>query len=221
MQRRIEIINPCVQDWQSMKSLGGNKFCDKCQKEVIDFTGYSKNEIFKKIRGKGEVCGKLNLSQLEYKVESKILGNQYFSKFAFFLGLSSIIGLTEPITANPIKPKIEQTDKTQWKSIMSNKKVQDSITIKGKILDSNGLVLPGTNVILKNSKIGTRSNLEGEFTLKIPMEKIGEKNFLVFSFVGFKTKEVRFYKNNKFFNIQMTEDHTPLGGIAIVQERIR
>ncbi|TRO66802.1 carboxypeptidase-like regulatory domain-containing protein [Christiangramia sabulilitoris] len=219
MQRRIELINPCNQDWQTMKSLDGNKFCDKCQKEVIDFTGYSKNEILKKIKGKGEVCGKLNPSHLENKTGSKQLGNQYFSKFAFFIGLSSIIGLTEPVTANSTKPKIEQTDKTKWKSVIPKNKVQDSITIKGKVTDSEGQPIPGTNVIFKNSKIGTQSNLEGEFNLKIPTEKLGEKNFLIFSFIGFKMKEVRLYKNNKYFNIQMTEDLTPLGGMIIVQER--
>ena len=219
MRQRIKIINPCNQDWQSMKTIGGNKFCNKCQKEVIDFTGYSKSEIIKKINGHKEVCGKLNPAQLEDKIVSKYPSNQYFSKFAFFLGLSSIIGLTEPTAARSIKPTIEQTDETQWKSVMPQKIAKDSITIKGKITDSDGLPIPGTNIILKNSKIGTQSNLEGEFNLKIPSEKIGDKNFLVFSFVGFKTKEVRLYKNNKYFNIQMTEDNTPLGGIAIVQDR--
>ena len=132
MQRRIEIINPCGQAWQSMKSIGGNKFCDKCQKEVIDLTGYNKNEIFKIIEGNGEVCGKVDPSQLENKIESKQLGNQYFSKFAFFIGLSSIIGLTEPVTAN--STKFEQIDKKQWKSLIPIK-IQDSITIKGKVTD--------------------------------------------------------------------------------------
>ncbi|WP_405199100.1 carboxypeptidase-like regulatory domain-containing protein [Christiangramia sp. LLG6405-1] len=219
MQRRIEVINPCDQAWQSMRRLDGNKFCDKCKKEVIDFTGYSKNEIFEKIEKNGEVCGKLHPSHLENKIESNQLGNQYFSKFAFVIGLSSIIGLNQPVTANSTKPTFEQTDRTEWKSILPIKKVQDSITIKGKVTDADGQAIAGTNVIFKDSRIGTQTNLEGEFNLKIPAEKLGEKNFLIFSFVGFEMKEIRFFRNNKFFNVQLIEDNTPLGGITIVQKR--
>ncbi|WP_405199155.1 carboxypeptidase-like regulatory domain-containing protein [Christiangramia sp. LLG6405-1] len=185
MQRRIEVINPCDQAWQSMRRLGGNKFCDKCQKEVIDFTGYSKNEIFEKIEKNGEVCGKLHPSHLENKIESNQLGTQYFSKFAFFIGLSSIIGLNEPVTANSTKPTFEQTDRTEWKSVLPIKKVKDSITVRGKVTDADGQAIPGTNVIIKDSRIGTQTNLEGEFNLKIPAEKLGEKKFPHFLFCRF------------------------------------
>ncbi|MCP9198851.1 carboxypeptidase-like regulatory domain-containing protein [Gramella sp. GC03-9] len=224
MRNRIELINACDQDWNAMKSLGENKFCDKCQKQVIDFTGVRKKEIIEKLKVSGAVCGKLNPSQIQglsarNRKRNHTISKQTLSKITFFIGFGSMIGLTEPVIAKPNSYKLEQLDKANWQSVLPVKTINDSITVKGKITDLNGEAIPGTNVILKDSRIGTQSNLKGEFIFKIPVEKIKDKNYLIISFIGFKTEEVRFYRKNRYFNIQLTEDNTPLGGIALVQER--
>ncbi|MEM8564874.1 MAG: TonB family protein [Bacteroidota bacterium] len=55
-------------------------------------------------------------------------------------------------------------------------------TISGKVLSEAGKPLPGVNIFVQGSKIGTVTNLDGEYKIEAP-----EKSTLVYSFIGFKT----------------------------------
>ncbi|TLX76033.1 TonB-dependent receptor [Labilibacter sediminis] len=65
-------------------------------------------------------------------------------------------------------------------SVMAQKRVT------GVVLDDTGLPLPGVNIMVKNTSIGTISNMNGEFIL----DNIQPKSVLVFTFISFKTQEV-------------------------------
>src|SRR6187455_3696857 len=59
-------------------------------------------------------------------------------------------------------------------------------TIKGRISDETGAALPGVNVLVKNTTLGTTSDSEGNYTL----QTADAGTVLVFSFIGYETKEV-------------------------------
>lgn len=62
-------------------------------------------------------------------------------------------------------------------------------TISGVVKSSDKEVLPGVNVVLKGTSIGSSTNAMGEFTISIPAPQ-AEKLWLVFSYIGYETKEV-------------------------------
>src|SRR5688500_18441780 len=66
--------------------------------------------------------------------------------------------------------------------------IEDAIdfTISGKVRDEAGQPVPGANILLKGTTIGTTTDAEGAYAFAIP-EEIGT---LVFSFIGFTTQEV-------------------------------
>jgi hypothetical protein len=60
-------------------------------------------------------------------------------------------------------------------------------TITGKVTDAHdGSVLPGVNVLVKGTLIGTVTNSNGFYSIIVP----GNQATLIFSFVGFVTREV-------------------------------
>jgi hypothetical protein len=63
-----------------------------------------------------------------------------------------------------------------------------SITVTGTVRDVNGEVLPGTTVIVKGDSLflGTSTGADGAYRLTMPTSV----TTLVFSFVGYKPKEV-------------------------------
>jgi TonB family protein len=61
-----------------------------------------------------------------------------------------------------------------------------SETISGKVTGDSGESLPGVNVVIKGTTIGTTSDLDGNYSLP----KIDNMT-LVFSFVGFESQEVQ------------------------------
>ena len=218
MQTRIKIIEPCNQDWNKMTILDKDKFCEKCQKNVIDLTEYKKSQLLDFLNNNEKVCGRLDQSQLKEDFLSEKQKRSSISKLAFLISLGSILGFTEPVNAKPKEHKTEQTEIDKWKSIFP-KKESDSITIEGTVLAPDGLELPGANIFLKDTKIAVQTNFDGKFSITIPTNKLKEENYLVFSFIGFETQEYRFYQKNRYINIKMVEDTTTLMGEVVIVRR--
>ena len=88
--------------------------------------------------------------------------------------------------------------------------------IKGNVKDAlNGDALPGVSIIIKNTKQGTTTDFDGNFTLNL---KTGD--VLEFSFLGFKTHHVT-YKTQSFFNIALKEDNAQLDEVIITSLGIK
>src|SRR5690606_17498844 len=64
-------------------------------------------------------------------------------------------------------------------------------TITGTVSDDMGMPLPGANVIIKGTQTGTQSDFDGNYSLSA---SVGQT--LVFSYVGFETKEVKVGTSN-------------------------
>jgi len=84
-------------------------------------------------------------------------------------------------------------------------------SITGKVTsaeDNSGL--PGVSVIIKGSNVGTVTDIEGSYTLEVPINAT-----LVFSYVGFVTEEVQ-VGNQSVIDLMMTPDLTQLEEIVVV-----
>ncbi len=64
---KIQITNPCAEDWNAMKPDDKGRFCDACSKSVIDFSGKSDAEIKAYVlERKGEnICGRFQKQQVD------------------------------------------------------------------------------------------------------------------------------------------------------------
>ena len=60
-------------------------------------------------------------------------------------------------------------------------------TIKGKIIDENGLILPGANIYLEDLKMGTASDKDGDYWL--PRVPVGTYNMTV-TYIGYQKKSI-------------------------------
>lgn len=60
-------------------------------------------------------------------------------------------------------------------------------TVTGVVKDASGEVLPGVNVILKQTKKGTSTDFDGSYKIAIPNE---QGVVLVFSYIGFSNQEI-------------------------------
>ena len=64
--------------------------------------------------------------------------------------------------------------------------VEGAKTIKGKVLDTEGVGLPGVTVLIKGTGLGVATDADGSFSVTVP-QAVGQT--LVFSFVGMTSKE--------------------------------
>ena len=89
----------------------------------------------------------------------------------------------------------------------SNKRI-----ITGKVVDTNGLILPGVYILLKGTSIGTTSNDKGEFSLKIPEVKNAT---LSFSFIGMAKQEIKL-DSESTLTVTMKEDINDIDEVVAV-----
>ncbi|NJN50332.1 MAG: hypothetical protein HC798_04305 [Polaribacter sp.] len=70
--------------------------------------------------------------------------------------------------------------------------------------------MPGVKVIVKGTTIGTETDFDGNYEIKMPE---GEQ-MLVFSYLGFKPEERVVY--NKRIDVEMEEDESRLEEVVVV-----
>ncbi len=83
--------------------------------------------------------------------------------------------------------------------------------ITGKVTDSSGDPLPGATVMVKGTTIGIVTDVDGNFTLRIP----ANAQTLQVSFVGMKTQEIPI-EGRTIINVIMEEDVQTLEELVVV-----
>ena len=86
----------------------------------------------------------------------------------------------------------------------------EDILVKGKVTDEKGESLPGVNVLVKSSRVGTSTDINGDFQIRAP-----EKGTLVFSFVGYKAQEVAIGSRDNI-TVQLKPDQSLLDEVVVV-----
>ncbi len=87
---------------------------------------------------------------------------------------------------------------------------QDSIIIRGKIIDSSGAILPGANVTIENTTKGVVSDFDGYYVIEAEKGDI-----LVFSYIGFKEQRVEVAERSAI-DVIMEEETTLLDETVII-----
>ena len=84
-------------------------------------------------------------------------------------------------------------------------------TVSGVVTSAeNGEALPGVNVVLKNTTIGTVTDIEGNYRLNVPEEG----GTLTFTFIGLESKEVEI-GNQSTIDVVLSEDAQQLSEVVV------
>ncbi|WP_461152207.1 carboxypeptidase-like regulatory domain-containing protein, partial [Spirosoma pulveris] len=83
--------------------------------------------------------------------------------------------------------------------------------VSGKVVDAQGLALPGVSIVVKGTTTGTVSAAQGDYTLNLAR---GNET-LVFSYIGFLTQEVP-ANNRSTINITLASDDKMLNEVVVV-----
>lgn len=85
-----------------------------------------------------------------------------------------------------------------------------SNTIRGKVTDSQGEPLPGVNVIVQGTTIGTITDVTGNYTITIP----NNANQLTYSYIGYLSQTIQISGNT--MNITLVEDLQSLDEVVVI-----
>jgi len=68
---KVEIKEPCSENWDKMKIGLVSRHCDSCEKSVVDFTKMNRGEIIMQLLNNSneQVCGRMRKGQFDFKHE--------------------------------------------------------------------------------------------------------------------------------------------------------
>lgn len=222
---KLQIPSPCQEQWNKMIDNESGKFCASCQQSVIDFTGFSDNDLqdwF--IRNQGKSCGRFKPEQLNCLIREK--SNYTINRFKPSLIAASLLAfLSFPKLGNAnislSYPTFQTDNKKSLKDNALKEYAEDEfITVQGKVVDGDDkLPVIGASIMVKGSKITTVTDQNGEFHLKLNKKEFKNKIFLDLRYIGYKIKhvKVKLGKDDVLF-IKMKVDNYVLGGLAIIKQ---
>jgi len=119
-----------------------------------------------------------------------------------------IIAKKEPDKNAPQTP-VREKEKAQTDN-SGTKQSETSSTVSGTVTDEKGDLLPGVNVIVKGTQLGTVSDANGKFSITVP----GENPVLTFSFIGYETLVLP-ARNNANLQVKLTSSSNGLNEIVV------
>lgn len=84
-------------------------------------------------------------------------------------------------------------------------------TVTGVVTDVGNQPITGVSVVVKGTSVGVVTSLNGGYTLNVPEEA----NTLLFSFIGYKTREVEI-GNQSVINAVLEEELKALDEVVVV-----
>ena len=96
---------------------------------------------------------------------------------------------------------IASAQTNQGKNASSGAPSNPRITIKGRITDDHDEPLPGANVLVKGTSIGTSADVDGNYSLTFQRSP-GKSDILIYSFIGTESKEYNVSTSTRL-NVQL------------------
>jgi hypothetical protein len=139
--------------------------------------------------------------------------------------LSGYIALEEAITDDKVVAAPTQQSTAAKREAIRSKKakaslptsatatapVVENLIITGLVRDQQGQSLPGVNINIKGTGMGTVTNAEGKYSLALS----DSNATLTYSFIGFVPQEMKVNKAKDYADVQLMEDATQLSEVVV------
>lgn len=105
----------------------------------------------------------------------------------------------------------EKSSANDQSSVVTEYEYDPAFTVSGTVFDETNAPLPGVNVVVKGTTIGTTSDKDGKFSLTVAE---GTET-LIFTFIGYAPQEVAI-NNQTQINVTLKADMTSLEEVVVI-----
>ncbi|WP_299524332.1 carboxypeptidase-like regulatory domain-containing protein [Winogradskyella sp.] len=216
-QLHLSIKKPCAENFNKFLPTDKGGFCNSCRKEVIDFTQMNNKDIAKYFKSKTteNTCGRFTNQQL--KTTNNLSSKNRYLSFFTSLGFAIVSFLYSMSTqAQELKKSTKTTNGNKETEAL---KSINNILVKGTVItESDGLPLPGANVFLQGSPIGTQTDFDGYFEFPTKLKK---GDVLIISYIGMESKKVIIENKKSVSKIELVLDMTEMSCIIMGEVAVK
>ncbi|WP_421795092.1 carboxypeptidase-like regulatory domain-containing protein [Haliscomenobacter sp.] len=204
-----------------MEPVSGGRYCQGCQKDVIDFTQLSNQEIIGYFEQKSKVktCGHFGEEQL-YQLNKSLKQPPRTSLQPSLstLVLGTLLTASSCQTSKTINHSNCKGHKSRYEIVDKsiNKRDTASAEIIGTIISEDNEPLSDVFIQIGETNIGAVSDLDGEFKLVVPTD-LRQAKVLTTNYVGFERLQINLDEvTNKKIKITLVDDPNLLTGEVVV-----
>lgn len=189
---QFQIPEPCHQNLDQAPMLPGGRYCQNCEKTIVDFTEMTDMELVRHYqKHKGRICGTFLPEQLNRPMPLPTPPSKYRHLKNIGALLSGLmffnVGQTQPLSLSPPAQLALSQSIEEEKATISKPTV-----LSGKVMDSSGEALMFANIacyINGGLSHGTQSDMEGNFQMEVPADT---KFSLTFTHIGHVSKTLSY-----------------------------
>lgn len=200
----ISIPSPCHQAWEEMGQKENGRYCQACQKTVVDFRNKTKNEITRHLLDNPGTCGNFHSFQLNETYTKPVNKNFFHIKWLYFIGL-----VCGELFAGNVKAQEKHTQATETSATETATKGEKRL-LKGKIVDETGKAVESVYVQTKESNMWCKTGADGTFSIRV-----GDNEKLIISGQGFETQIIPI-QSQKFIEVILKERNILLNEVEII-----
>jgi hypothetical protein len=186
---KLSIQKPCKQEWDGMTPNTTGRYCDSCNKTVVDFSNFTDKELVDFFKNAtGEICGRVSSTQCNRLMPVLEKSNNTFLYKALF-GAALVTGIATVANGQntiPIVSPAHITIPSAPVNVENNqdkpqpKKNKDQ-NVRGIIKDAKTKEpLQYVEVIVDGISLSTSTDSAGNFEINIPDSLLGKKLELEF-----------------------------------------
>ena len=220
MPYQITLPKPCNEKWSEMSPTERGRFCSSCQKQVTDYTNLTDRQLHLRLKSKSLGCGRFRKDQLNRAISS---GKSKRTGWTLAAVLAALAGGVTPVVAQQ-KPEVEQVEV----AARSSSGAFNPYVLRGKVVDSHSNEpLPGAAVVLTDTDIEVKTNIDGNFSLNIPYSFLKKKQQLemVIQYVGFADEIICVSRasltDSLHLNVRLEAEFYELGGPMFTSNKKR
>jgi len=227
----LRLEQPCKQKWPDMTPATNGRYCDSCEKTVIDFSQMTDNEILKFLSAnKSGFCGQFRESQLNRPfVETKLNSastklNSLFAGLALAGAAGSVSAQTTDTTSYHPVVVIDQKHPTGAVCIRQNPVDTNDLVLHITVTDTaNHVAIPFANISIQQAGVNFSAvtDIDGKVTLTVPAEALQDSMVMTIRLIGYRMQTMTVYtqQRNQEVTIFMVEQEVMmLGGPMMIVE---
>jgi hypothetical protein len=210
-QIQVSVTSPCQEDWNKMHPNTNGRYCDQCEKTVIDFTGKSDAEIFRLLaKNDQNVCGRFTNVQLDRSIAEPISQkrkNVWAMLMTALLTLSASVSNAQKRKIGKLAVKTELAEAQKQEEMLRKAAAEKQIAerqllgevvitapqkqIAVTVIGDDDKILSGASVYIHGSLKRIVANDEGEILYN--RNEIGKKAEV--SFIGYESQTITLAEN--------------------------
>lgn len=223
MQKKVHLTipEPCHENWNQMTPQDKGRFCGSCQKQVVDFTTMTDQQLirfFTEKKEEGSVCGRFHNDQLQRDIITPRKTIPWV-KYFFQIALPAFLVSAKAQAQGKIKSTVENVRSNEQVELIGKiaapiEQSQKTYLLQGRITDSKGNGISFASVFIKELPKGVMTDSAGYYRISVR-----ENQFplvLVISSLGYDSEEFLMAKAKNETRDFKLRDNSALTGELVV-----